>query len=235
MGTSYPDFQDALIGVKMKTYENAFHHGHLYIEIEDGDLWDGVVQNIEALFQETKRPLQTGVFSDDVERIRLLVKCGFLRKRRCYEIEVRQSDLLVQLSENACKLLEANEGSASYAACAQMMFRAYARTHAEVNPLTATFEEFIQILPANAVFMERDGEIRALAFVEKNEIAYLASDSPEDLPSFFASLLTRMFSQYEYIFFEADDVDPTAMALKHLFAVRPSVSFDTYVKTGAKT
>lgn len=217
----------------MKTYENPFHRGHLYFVMEDEDTEEEIIQTINDLLREDERPLQTAVFSDDSEHIRLLTKMGFLLKRKCYEMDVCRSDLLVHLEKNPCELFAAEVGSDTYSACAERLFSHYARTHAAVNPLTATFEEFIQILPANAVFMERDGEIRALAFIEKNEIAYLASDSPEDLPSFLASLLTRMFSLYEYIFFEADDVDPTAMTLMNMFSKKPLVSFDTYIKKRA--
>ena len=215
----------------MKTYENPFHRGHLYIQIEDEDLYDGIVQKMEDLFQGNKRPLQTSVSSDESECIRLLLESGFLLKRKCYEMNVCRSDLLLALEKNPNELLKAEKGSETYAACAEMMFRYYALTHASVNPLTASLEEFTYILPSSAVYTETNGVIGAVAFIEKNEIAYLASDSPKDLPSFLASLLERMFAKYDYIFFEADDVDPAAMSLMNMFSKRPTVSFDTYVKT----
>lgn len=214
----------------MKTYENPFHRGHLYIEIEDEDLYDGIVQKIEDLFQKNKRPLQTSVSSDESECIRLLLESGFLLKRKCYETNVCRSDLLLPLEKNPSELFTAEKGSETYAACAEMMFRYYALTHASVNPLTASLEEFTNILPSSAVYTETNGVIRAVAFIEKNEIAYLASDSPKDLPSFLEALLVRMFAKYGSIFFEADDVDPATMSLMNMFSKRPTVSFDTYIK-----
>ena len=214
----------------MKTYENPFHRGHLYIEIEDEDLYDGVVQKIEDLFQKNKRPLQTSVSSDESECIRLLLESGFLLKRKCYEMNVCRSDLILPLEKNPSELFTAEKGSETYAACAEMMFGYYAVTHAPVNPLTASLEEFTNILPSSAVYTETNGVIAALAFTEKNEIAYLASDSPKDLPSFLETLLARMFMIYDRIFFEADDVDPTAMTLMNMFSKKPLVSFDTYIK-----
>ena len=184
----------------MKTYENLFHRGHLYIEIEDEDLYDGIVQKIEDLFQENKRPLQTSVSLDEIECIRLLLESGFLLKRKCYEMDVCQSDLLLPIEKNPSELPKAEKGSETYAACAEMMFRYYAVTHASVNPLTASFEEFMDILPSSAVYAETNCVIRAVAFIEKNEIAYLAFDSPQDLPSFLASLLVRMFAKYDSVF-----------------------------------
>lgn len=215
----------------MKTYENPFHRGKLYIEIEDEDLYDGIVQKIEDLFQKNKRPLQTSVSSDESERIRLLLESGFLLKRKCYEMNVCQSDLLLPIEKNPSELLKAEKGSETYVACAKMIFRYYAVTHASVNPLTASFEEFMDILPSSAVYAETNCVIRAVAFIEKNEIAYFASDSPKDLPSFLEALLVRMFGKYDCIFFEADDVDPAAMSLMNMFSKRPTVTFDTYVKT----
>lgn len=214
----------------MKTYENPFHRGHLYIEIEDEDLYDGIVQKIEDLFQKNKRPLQTSVSSDESECIRLLLESGFLLKRKCYEMNVCRSDLLLPLEKNPSELLKAEKGSETYAACAEMIFRYYAVTHASINPLTASFEEFTNILPSTAVYTKTNGVIAAVAFTEKNEIAYLASDSPKDLPSFLGTLLARMFMKYDRIFFEADDVDPTAMTLMNMFSKKPLVSFDTYIK-----
>lgn len=214
----------------MKTYENPFHRGHLYIEIEDEDLYDGIVQKIEDLFQENKRPLQTSLSSDESECIRLLLESGFLLKRKCYEMNACRSDLLLPLEKNPSELFTAEKGSETYAACAEMMFGYYAVTHASVNPLTASLEEFTNILPSSAVYTETNGVIRAVAFIEKNEIAYLASDSPKDLPSFLEALLARMFAKYDRIIFETDDVDPVAMSLMNMFSKRPAVSFDTYIK-----
>ena len=214
----------------MKTYENPFHRGHLYIEIEDEDLYDGIVQKIEDLFQENKRPLQTSLSSDESECIRLLLESGFLLKRKCYEMNACRSDLLLPLEKNPSELFTAEKGSETYAACAEMMFGYYAVTHASVNPLTASLEEFTNILPSSAVYTETNGVIRAVAFIEKNEIAYLASDSPKDLPSFLEALLARMFAKYDRIIFETDDVDPATMSLMNMFSKRPAVSFDTYIK-----
>lgn len=214
----------------MKTYENPFHLGHLYFAMENGDTEDAILQQINDLLREEKRPLQTAVSSDDSEHICLLTKMGFLLKRKCYEMDVCRSDLRVHLEKNPCELLAAEKGSEAYSMCAAMMFRHYARTHAAVNPLTASFKEFSSILPVQALYIETDGVIRAVAFIERNEIAYIASDSPKDLPSFFETLLARMFAKYDRIFFEADDVDSTATALMNMFSNRPSVSFDTYIK-----
>ena len=214
----------------MKTYENPFHHGHLYFVMEDEDTEEEIIQNINDLLREDERPLQTAVFSDDSEHIRLLTKMGFLLKRKCYEMDVCRSDLLLHLEKNPCELLAAEVGSDTYSACAERIFSHYARTHAAVNPLTASLEVFSKILPAQTFYIETDGVIRALAFIEKNEIAYLASDSPKDLPSFLETLLARMFMKYDRIFFEADDVDPTAMTLMNMFSKKPLVSFDTYIK-----
>lgn len=214
----------------MKTYENPFHRGHLYFVMEDEDTEEEIIQTLNDLLREEERPLQTGVSTDESEQIRLLLGIGFLLKRKCYEMDVCPSDLLLPLEKNPSELLTARKGSETYAACAEMMFRYYAQTHAAVNPLTASLEEFTDILPANAVYTETNGMICAVAFIEKNEIAYLASDLPKALPSFLASLLARMFAKYDRILFEADDVDPAAMSLMNLFSTRPTVSFNTYVK-----
>lgn len=214
----------------MKTYENPFHRGHLYFVMEDQDTADEILQKIEDLLRKEERPLQTGVFSDNSERIRLLRESGFFLKRKCYEMDVCQSDLISPAGADGCELLTAEKGSDAYSACAERIFHHYARTHAQVNPLTASHEAFSNILPAQALYMETDGVIRAVAFIEKNEIAYLTSDSPGDLPSFLEALLERMFTKYDRVIFEADDVDPSAMALMSMFSKRPSVSFDAYIK-----
>lgn len=85
--------------------------------------------------------------------------------------------------------------------------------HQAINPLTASFEEFVEILPNEVYFVDE----KNFAFVEDNEIAYVLCEETSAGDDFLLVLCHALFCKYETIVFEADDVDPIAMRLKNKF------------------
>lgn len=68
------------------------------------------------------------------------------------------------------------------------------------------------------------------AFLEDEEIAYLAGFENNLAEDFINDLLIYLFQYYEEIFFEADTTDPLATRLRDKFFVKSDVSYDTYIK-----
>ena len=109
----------------------------------------------------------------------------------------------------------AKEGDEKYFELAKIYFEYYKKTHESINPLSVDFDEFKKILTRDVYYNDEDG--MALAFVEDNEIAYVYASDLDKADEFFYSLCEKLFNYYEEIFFEADDVDESAMRLKNIF------------------
>lgn len=176
------------------------------------------------------KPLQVGVYSDNCELIDLLTKSGFSLKRKCYELEVSKSDLKSPLENEIEDLFETRSGQLEYEYCCKMLYDYYAKTHYNVSPLTANLDDFIDRIPQTVIYSKSKDHIDYCAFVEENEIAYLASFSEDNSKSFLNSLLSHMFSKYKYIFFEADDTDWLATELRKMFKIDNPITFDSYVR-----
>jgi len=211
-------------------HHNAFHAKNVYLDICDPN----PEQLAEAgIFTELRKregaPLQVMASSDDRALARALQKGGFVRKRRCHEMDVTRAELLEPLGEPTDVLL-CTELSADHEACCALLYQYYRSTHEAVNPLTATFEMFCADIPKRALYWKCGAEVTHAAFVEGNEIAYLCAAAKEGFDDFAAAVASWMFQQYARISFEADDTDPAASALRVLFRHgRDDASYDTYI------
>ena len=192
----------------MTVYNNPFHSGHVYLRIGEHEA-DGIrPPQFEKLLAEYRRPLQAMVSSNGRETVDLLVKSGFILKRRCFECSFSASDLLFPPEAEAKPLTETARGSRDYPECSKLMYAYYRDTHEPVNPVTASESEFI----------------------EGNEIAYVCSRALDRFSDFARSLLAYLFSRHETVSFEADDTDPAATMLRNMFSSANAASWDTYVK-----
>lgn len=212
----------------MKTYTNKFHNKHRYLNIENSEI--STINDFDHLLDKYKKPLQIGVDSDNDNLIDLLEKNDFILKRKCYEVEVTKENLKYPLKK--VDICQCQYGSLEYKKCCQILYDYYALVHYDISPLTASFDDFVSTLPKEAIYMREDGVITICAFVEENEIAYLAtskSDSKSRIV-FLSALLTFLFDKYQYIFFEADDTDYFATELKDMFDINIKSSYDTYIK-----
>ena len=119
-----------------------FHNRYLYLRIDDTES-DALSP---VFFEESSRkhnmPLQVMIPSDSKRIVPLLLKAGFQMKRTCYEMSVGPSDLMSALSKNSPPLLISQKGSPAFAACASLPYCYYQDTHALVNPMTASLNEF---------------------------------------------------------------------------------------------
>lgn len=218
----------------VELYDNAFHQAHQYLRLRlagSDPAW------AELLFSRLQaavgKPLQVMVSSCDAPQTAFLTAGGFVRRRRCYELEVTAADFCPP--QDAVPLEIAVQGQPEYGECCRLLYDQYRKNHAAVNPLTASFSDFCAQLPEQVVYEKTGGQVCQAAFVEENEIAYLASADLEDVLPFAGAVASRLFAQYGTVFFECDDCDPAAMALMGLFRVEVQESYDTYVREGDGT
>lgn len=143
-------------------------------------------------------------------------------------MEVSQGDLVGPVKESI-PIAESGRGESAYKDCCEMLYEHYAKVHREIHPLTADMASFYQAMPSKILFCQEDGQIIHCAFIDENEIAYIATARPSDFHRFAQTLLSKMLVLYNSISFECDDCDPAAMELKAFFRTSSVDSYDTYI------
>lgn len=212
-------------------YDNPFHARHRYLRLELSE-YDGSIaaELFDLLAQIAGKPLQVMLPSDDAELAAFLTAGGFVLKRRCFEAEAGMDDLMPDAHALPLPALSVcRAGETEYRECCMLLYNYYRATHEAVSPLTADFGTFCGSLPKTALFMRGDGKLLHTAFIEKNEIAYIASEAPDEAEPFALAAAEYLFREHRRIFFECDDCDPAAMQILGLFR-HGLGSFDTYVR-----
>ncbi len=194
--------------------KNHFHKKNIYIDFVLDDMKNINRDSFKAISEENHAPLQMMIDGDDTKKKDFIEENGFKRVRTCYGMSVRRDDL-IRKETAKINLLLAKEGDEKYFELAKIYFEYYKKTHESINPLSVDFDEFKKILTRDVYYNDEDG--MALAFVEDNEIAYVYASDLDKADEFFYSLCEKLFNYYEEIFFEADDVDESAMRLKNIF------------------
>lgn len=210
----------------METFTNKFHNKHTYIKIND--IRKVRLADLEALAEE--RPLQIGIYSNQLEVIELLKKAGFILKRKCYEVEVKMRDLKKTLEPTKGKGKLTKKGEKPFEKASELVFKYYKKTHKDVSPLTVGFEEFKDILPEEVFYYEKEGQVLMAAFLENEEIAYIAGFEENLADEFINDILKYLFKNHQKIFFESDTTDPLATRLRNKFQAKSDLTFDTYIK-----
>lgn len=210
----------------METYTNEFHNKHTYIKIDDLEKVN--LSDLEALAKE--KPLQIGIDSDQLAVIEFLKKAGFILKRKCYEVEVTREDLKNPLETKKLETKLTSKGEMAFEKASELIFKYYQKTHKNVSPLTVGLEKFKEILPEKVFYYEKESQVLMAAFLENEEIAYLAGFEEKLADDFFNDLLIYLFENHQEIFFEADNTDPLATRLKNKFVEKSDLSFDAYIK-----
>ena len=195
--------------------KNHFHKKNIYIDFDLDDMKNINRDSFKAISEENHAPLQMMIDGYDTKKKDFIEENGFKRVRNCYGMIVRKDDLIKKETAKI-NLLLAKEGDEKYFELAKIYFEYYKKTHESINPLSVDFDEFKKILTRDVYYNDEDG--MALAFVEDNEIAYVYASDIAKADDFFKSLCEKLFNDYEEIFFEADDVDESAMRLKNIFS-----------------
>ncbi|HEM6260881.1 TPA: GNAT family acetyltransferase [Streptococcus suis] len=209
---------------KIHSYQNPYHQTNIYLRL---DLVNFDCTIAEQLFQSLQtslggKPLQVMLSSAEQEKIHFLTAAGFVCKRKCYEFEVTKQDYLGQA--DTTNLITARKGTAPYQIACQQIFDHYQTVHQDINPWTASQEDFEKDLP-DLVYTDSEN----CAFIENNEIAYVCGKDKQTFDFFIQTVICQLFEQYEQISFEADDCDPIAMCLADHFRFPNKPSWDTYI------
>ena len=189
----------------LTTHRNDFHKKNIYIDFENEDI--SSMLSFRALADKFGAPLQIMLEGKDDLKRNFILQNDFKLVRTCYSCEFYSSDLKIAPSDTKIMTTVKNrEFSWNY-------YNHYKKIHQAINPLTASFEEFVEILPNEVYFVDE----KNFAFVEDNEIAYVLCEENCAGDDFLLALCNTLFCKYETIVFEADDVDPIAMRLKNKF------------------
>lgn len=190
----------------LTVHRNDFHNKNIYIDFENEDI--SPLLSFRAIAEKYGAPLQIMLEEKDDLKRNFILQNGFKLMRTCYLCEFSSSDLRVAPSCAKIMRRVKNRGfSWDY-------YIHYKKMHQAINPLTAGFEEFMEILPNEVYFVDE----KNFAFVEDNEIAYVLCDETCLGDDFLLALCQILFYNYDTIVFEADDVDPIAMRLKNNFS-----------------
>ncbi|HEL2552847.1 TPA: GNAT family acetyltransferase [Streptococcus suis] len=197
--TFHISYQGRPVG-KIHSYQNPYHQTNIYLRL---DLVDFDYTIAEQLFHSLQtsldgKPLQVMLSSAEQEKIHFLTAAGFVCKRKCYEFEVTKQDYLSQTVTT--DLITVPKGTALYQTACQQVFNHYQVVHQNINPWTASQEEFEKDLP-DLVYTDSEN----CAFIENNEIAYVCGKDEQSFDSFIQAVICQLFEQYEQISFEADD------------------------------
>lgn len=219
---------------------NPYHAGSIYLHYTlEPDAVLSPELSRELFYRihcELEKPLQILLNSENTEISAFLEAGGFQRMRRTYCLEVWPACIRFPLTETV-ELLEISQDSPEYIQCAKLLYQQYGDKHAAINPLTADFPAFCKVLPETVLYQAENGQILHFAFVEENEIAYVGTTEPSLFSKFAAALVVRLFRKNETLYFEADDCDPEAMALKAFFSTaKQNLLIPSYAKsTGLKS
>lgn len=90
--------------------------------------------------------------------------------RSCYSLEVTKDDLILQ-ENRTIEICEANLEDEIYENLSKIYFDYYRNSHEAINPVSASFKEFKEILPEK-IYYSREGGM-SFAIIQNNEIAYV--------------------------------------------------------------
>lgn len=210
------------------TYHNEFHNKYLYLKFNLSKY--PICFPFNKIKQAAGQSLQVMTDSTNTNLIHLLLQNGFKCKRQCYTPEVTKKDLKIQLNSNY-SIHPFNTNSKNYSALCHLLYKYYQEVHQAVSPLTVSEDTFVKEVPTKSGYFStnEDRKTENLIFTEKNEIAYICSFNEKSCNLFIKATLSKMFSKYSSIFFEADNTDWAATKLLDCFDINKENSFNTYI------
>lgn len=215
--------------IEIKIDDNRYHSKHCYLKFDNSHVMVNWQAIFDLIYRIENKPLQVMLSSHHIEKCRLLEKSGFLKLRSCYEMAVTKNHLKTTVASRPVQLDYIDVNNDNYLVCCQQLYAYYQQTHEQVNPLTATFEQFIVDLPQQICIEKFNHRIQHIAFIEANEIAYVCTNQIETVNDFLYQLCVQLLYQHEVILFEADDTDVVAMLLKQQFNIEVNETYDTFV------
>lgn len=117
--------------------DNPCHNTHRYLNLGLTQYDPSIAKDLFSRLRiELGQPLQIMLYSKP-EMCNFLTAGGFVRKRRCYELEVASTNLAISPAPTV-ELHTAQKGSTLYDTCCNLLYAYYSATHEAVSPLTAT-------------------------------------------------------------------------------------------------
>lgn len=210
-------------------YDNHYHTNHKYIYPLISFIVSVNMKSVlECMNSYFKKPLQIMLASKETETINLLKRAGFICKRKSYDRVFAKKDL--KKRDIAKVTIESFDSKTQiYQAASKLAFEYYLKTHENVNALTASLNEFQDILPKTVLCQLNNGSVMHYVFVEDHELCYVSSLNLLTFEAFAYSVFGYMFNQFDTITFETDTTDAIALKFKGFFNDERDDSFDTYV------
>src|SRR5699024_5758007 len=143
----------------------------------------------------------------ETQRAIFLASQGFINVSICHVMEVKKTDLLSTLHSQVSVISIAIRGHDAYIDSCALLFKYYSITHEPINPLSSTFDVFIELMPAEVFYARGNDDIQHVAFVNDNEISYVGSRDEITFDSFALAVVNELFKDNQSIVFEADNVD----------------------------
>ena len=212
-------------------YKNNFHERNLYIFPTSNLLkLNNAKEILYNITEHSNKNIQLMIDSNEKEVIEKIENIGFKLRRKSFELEYTLNDLKEFNERCEVNIEKYLKDSKEYNEAAFIAFNYYIETHFNINPLTSSFDEFINILPNEVICEIKDNKIINLVFIDDNELCYFASRNTNTFNSFSIKVIRDLFIKYNSIFVEVDSTDNIALMFKDLFNNSDNNdSFNTYI------
>lgn len=203
---------------------SANHYLKLELDNLDRDSGPELFRRVRMI---AHKPMLVKVSSDDLSMVRLLTASGFTCKRRRYRVRAGMDDYIA--NTGSVVLHDTSRGQRDYERCCRKLYEYHLACYGEVEPWTAGYGRFCQMLPEKAVYSVNRGDIGSVAFVNRNEVAGICGLNKRSVRNFAQCLAISLLLRYETVCFEYDSCDWASMVLQSLFRNLAVTSLDTYV------
>lgn len=214
---------------RVEFYQNSLHNHRVYLNFIFKDYpFDNASDISHLLLSHFQKNLQVMTSSANKELAKFLTKAGFVKRRSCFEHSETLETYIGQ-HQNTPLITVTSDDILFQQAC-QLLFNHYCKTHQYVNPFSGSYQDFFTDTPNLVILnLNEDGKVDNCAFLEENEIAYVAGRTLKSFEFFIQSVIPSLFQSYSTIEFECDDCDEIGMILHQQFLpTLPTNTWDTY-------
>lgn len=212
----------------IEVYQNKYHNQNAYLRFLSKEKLSILGQEyFKQIASFENKNLQVMIESTKSIEIEMLQASGFKMMRKCYEVNVNR--VLFKPVLQCSEIVKIDIMHPQYNSAAKLIYDHYKKTHELINPLTIDFEAFKLILPTEVFIAEVKGKILHAAFIEDNEIAYVASQNGLIFSHFICAVINQLFEEYDDISFEVDSTDDIALKLLRYFDLDLTNSFVTWI------
>jgi GNAT superfamily N-acetyltransferase len=193
---------------------------------------------------EIKR-FQAATSSKNTASVSFLEKCGFEIARKCYTPQLK-NNIALKRTDKYIDYLSLDELAFSQnEEVFKLQLENYRKFHQKINPLSETlsFNRWKEMISKDldaehSYVLVKEGAVEAYIFCYESEdehsieMGYVGGKDIRkraEYLDFYREALNQLFTEFNNIEIEADNVDPFAFALLNEFKYDKSESWDTYV------